>query len=306
MKNIRIYLSQALLITLLMPTLSLAQKQKTMNHPVFGAYFPRLADNIDPLIEGELEIRPDANNIRKAWIFNFVVEGPVLAIMSTDNPDGNRIYDIPAQRIGGKSFPSGGLNFTFDNSEKSSIILSIGDDKYEISFLGDKLDNRTVSAYSSKKTPIIETIEEPKNKQPTKLPKESTIPAPENNPVKWEGGEVKTGEKIVLKNVNFEITQAILLPESYPELEKLAKWMMREKTSKIRLEGHTDIIGDSKSNLELSEKRVQAVKNYLISKGIEAVRIKTQGFGDTRPLVKNGTTEERKSNRRVEFTLLEK
>ena len=72
----------------------------------------------------------------------------------------------------------------------------------------------------------------------------------------------------------------------------------------IRLEGHTDIIGDHDKNLQLSRDRVIACQRYLVQKGIDVDRIQTVGYGDTRPILTKGTDEERKVNRRVEFVIL--
>jgi outer membrane protein OmpA-like peptidoglycan-associated protein len=315
MKSISKYLP-VLFVCWLISSSSSAQ-QKNL-HPVFGAYHPRIVDNIDPRIDGELEIRPDANNSRKAWIFNFVPEGPVLAMLSVDNPEGNRIYDIPAQVIGGKSYPVGSLNFTFKNTDgNSSIILGIGENDDDISFMGDKLDNRPVPDYSPKEPPVVPQKPQkpaPKPVPPAPIPPapvppasaKDTVPASKPASKKWEGQNLKPGNRILLKNVHFELTQAILLPESFPELDKLANWMLGQPASSIRLEGHTDIIGNHKDNMDLSEQRVAAVKNYLIAKGVVGSRLETQGFGDTKPLIKKGTDEERKANRRVEFVLLKK
>ncbi len=111
------------------------------------------------------------------------------------------------------------------------------------------------------------------------------------------------GEKISLKNIYFDPAKYELLPASFAELDKLVELMKRTPTLEIKLEGHTDVIGDKTANLTLSKNRVDEVKKYLVSKGVNDKRVTTEGYGDTKPLVAKGTDEERKVNRRVEFVI---
>ena len=117
---------------------------------------------------------------------------------------------------------------------------------------------------------------------------------------------IEIGESIQLKNVFFVQSKATLLPESYPELDRLVRIMKDNKTIEIELGGHTDGRGDPKANLALSEERVEAVKQYLISKGISEKRILGKGFGGAKPMVANDTEENRQLNRRVEFKITKK
>jgi OOP family OmpA-OmpF porin len=112
------------------------------------------------------------------------------------------------------------------------------------------------------------------------------------------------GDKITLKNIYFEVSKSDLLTASFAELNKLVTMMEDNPLMEIRLEGHTDVVGDPEANLELSQDRVDACETYLVKKGIPTARIQAIGYGDTRPIVKKGTDEERKVNRRVEFVVL--
>jgi len=117
---------------------------------------------------------------------------------------------------------------------------------------------------------------------------------------------IETGATIRLNNIFFPIGEYTLLSSSYGELNKLIKIMQDNPTMAISLEGHTDIIGNPDDNLKLSENRVKAVKEYLVTNGILSDRIQLKWYGGTKPIISKGTEEERKVNRRVEFKILKK
>jgi OmpA-OmpF porin, OOP family len=112
------------------------------------------------------------------------------------------------------------------------------------------------------------------------------------------------GETIQLKNIYFNVSESVLLPASFTELDQLVQMMNDKQTMEIRIEGHTDNSGDFDANLALSTERALAVKNYLIEKGISINRIETKGFGSTRPLILGDKEGARSKNRRVEFVIL--
>lgn len=112
------------------------------------------------------------------------------------------------------------------------------------------------------------------------------------------------GEKVVLKNVFFDLNRYELKSESYIELNKLAEFMKAQPGLKIEVSGHTDNTGDKKSNLLLSENRARSVIEYLVKRGVEISRLSARGYGDTRPIESNDTEEGRAANRRTEFSVL--
>ena len=108
----------------------------------------------------------------------------------------------------------------------------------------------------------------------------------------------------VLKNIQFEFNSASLEPSSYPELDKLADFLIRNMELKVEVAGHTDDVGEKSYNLELSRKRTESVAAYLISKGIDTKRISTIGYGKSRPLIRSSSSDARKLNRRVEVSFI--
>jgi outer membrane protein OmpA-like peptidoglycan-associated protein len=115
--------------------------------------------------------------------------------------------------------------------------------------------------------------------------------------------EIQLNKQYQFSNIIFTQSQSDLLPDSYPELDKIVSLLKENPSFRILLEGHTDNQGDWSENLKLSNDRVETVKNYLITKGILSSRIQTKGWGGTKPVSSNLTEERRKLNRRVEFTL---
>ncbi|MEX1238109.1 MAG: OmpA family protein [Cyclobacteriaceae bacterium] len=113
-----------------------------------------------------------------------------------------------------------------------------------------------------------------------------------------------TGEAIRLNHLIFAQAKAHIEPESFEELDQVALMMKDNEKIIIQLEGHTDNIGHAKANMNLSEQRVEAVKKYLVSKGISKNRIKTKAFGGTQPLTTDITPQARNTNRRVEMRIL--
>jgi len=116
---------------------------------------------------------------------------------------------------------------------------------------------------------------------------------------------IQAGQKIVMREVLFEQSQAELLPGSSEELDRVVDMMRAHPSMQILVEGHTDNQGDWNLNLRLSEDRVAVVKQYLSGKGITASRIQTKAWGPSKPVASNETEEKRRLNRRVEFTILQ-
>ncbi|GJM29873.1 MAG: membrane protein [Cyclobacteriaceae bacterium] len=112
------------------------------------------------------------------------------------------------------------------------------------------------------------------------------------------------GQKIPLNNIFFVRSQAELQSQSYQELNQLVAILKENSTLEIELGGHTDNLGQSSLNFDLSLRRVAEVKRYLVNQGIPEHRLHTKGYGDTQPIASNDRELHRRLNRRVEFTIL--
>ncbi|MFN3840278.1 MAG: OmpA family protein [Cyclobacteriaceae bacterium] len=114
---------------------------------------------------------------------------------------------------------------------------------------------------------------------------------------------VEVGATVTLKNILFIQSTPELLPESYQELNLVVEFLKANPHVEIELSGHTDNRGSYRALMELSQKRVNRVKSYMVSKGINPSRITGKGYGGTKPVASNDTEESRQLNRRVEFTI---
>lgn len=114
---------------------------------------------------------------------------------------------------------------------------------------------------------------------------------------------VEKGATVNLKSVLFEKSSTRLLEESHPELDMVVSFLKENPDIKIGLSGHTDNKGVHSHNVRLSQERVNRVKEYLVSRGIDTKRITGRGFGGIKPIASNDTEETRRLNRRVEFTI---
>lgn len=124
--------------------------------------------------------------------------------------------------------------------------------------------------------------------------------------------EPKVETVIVLNNVYYDFDKSTLRQESFPALDKLVALLNQYPAMVIEIRSHTDTMGDDKYNMTLSDARAQVVVNYLISKGIDKVRLQSKGYGASMPVAPNkhedgsDDAEGRQKNRRTEFKVLSK
>ncbi len=107
-----------------------------------------------------------------------------------------------------------------------------------------------------------------------------------------------------IEPIYFDSNKATIKPESYPALDEVFSIILEfPKIQNIQIQAHTDSQGAQAYNLDLSNRRAQSAKEYLIHKGVSATQIQTKGFGESQPIETNATAEGRFKNRRVEFLI---
>jgi len=106
---------------------------------------------------------------------------------------------------------------------------------------------------------------------------------------------------LVLQGITFEFDSANLTPEGKMILDDVVASLMYYPEVEVEIQGHTDSDGDADYNMELSRKRADAVKSYMVLKGVGEYRLSTSGWGETRPIAGNDTPEGKAQNRRIEF-----
>lgn len=205
-------------------------------------------------------------------IFNHDTKEPIMARISYESlPYGNKAGSLDGSSF---SFP------LFDNDKYSIIVEAPG-------FSPAKYMLDPASANPERR--VVQDI-------PLGLPAPASAAAATTHTV---------GKVMRLDALIFQQRSAVISPESYPELNSVAQMLHSNPNMVIQLEGHTDTRGDAKMNLKLSQQRVDAVRDYLITRGVAKGRVKTKAFGGTMPLSHENTEEAHKLNRRVEARILE-
>jgi outer membrane protein OmpA-like peptidoglycan-associated protein len=148
---------------------------------------------------------------------------------------------------------------------------------------------------------IADVDDKCKTKPETRNGIEDDDGCPDNDLITFTDGGFET-----LKPIHFEFDSAIIKPESYPVVRAVAEALRAHAhIQRMEIGGHTDSRGSAAYNLKLSRDRAAAVKKFLVDDGIDADRLESEGYGETRPIIDRRTEAAYAANRRVEFLILD-
>ena len=163
----------------------------------------------------------------------------------------------------------------------------------------------------ARENPIVDHVEKLDDGQPKKARKERKKVS-ENKPItRMETPEERAERTIrVTKEINlyaktilFDVNKSVVKTQAEFILYNIAKIMNENDDFNFIIEGHTDNTGVAEHNLQLSQERADAIKDYLIRKGVKSKRLEAKGYGQTRPIESNDTERGREINRRVEINV---
>lgn len=143
--------------------------------------------------------------------------------------------------------------------------------------------------------------------EPEKVVAAEPVAAPEPAPAyvaPAPAPEPAAPQKLVLEGVNFDFDKATLRQEDIGSLDNDVATLKSWGDVDIEVAGHTDSMGSDAYNMKLSKQRAEAVRNFLISRGVAADRLTAKGYGESQPVADNATEEGRFKNRRVELAPL--
>lgn len=198
---------------------------------------------------------------------------------------------------------SGTMRYTFDDNQLVKMIASVRGKKSDLITLDpSKLESDGVKSIDIE----IYYADEKKKEDDQEMPQKSKV-VYKSKPKSLDPNYIPLDKKstVLLKNIYFVKGKPEVLEKSLPAIRNLAKALKENPSVYIRIDGHTDNVGDKDDLMLLSELRAKEIAKILVKEGIQTDRIKTMGFGAFRPITKNRSEKERSQNRRVEITILD-
>jgi outer membrane protein OmpA-like peptidoglycan-associated protein len=114
-----------------------------------------------------------------------------------------------------------------------------------------------------------------------------------------------TGKQATVGEVLFDTDKSVLRTEGIAEVERMVVFMQENPNAIMEIGGHTDSDATEDYNLALSERRANAVRDYMIGKGVFATRLTAKGYGENQPVASNATADGKQKNRRTEFVVVQ-
>ncbi len=278
----------------------------------FGIFFTdslAIYDDNEPmkLVKPQVLIEVPKDAEAGKWIeasAEFVAQGGEKGIILGNFNDDEETIIHPAKGIRKKDFETckkRRIYFRFDQISLEPINPSTHKDCY----LERNLHHIYEDSVKHLKDEVVlipdwtETIVKKENKDTafTQIPEKTIVIAEDT---------IVANEVFIFSNINFETNSARLLPSSYRPLEQVLEAMRMHPEFKLKITGHTDNIGSQKVNQWLSEKRANAVEEFLKNQGIHKNRLEVFGKGESEPVAQNDTEKGRFLNRRVEFIFVER
>jgi outer membrane protein OmpA-like peptidoglycan-associated protein len=192
--------------------------------------------------------------------------------------------------------PEGNVDVTATNTTKNSMNTQqskMGDGSFNI-----QLDANSDFSIVGKKASFLSNIEKATTKG---LNRSTTLYLK----LELDVQEVTASKNIVLNNINFESGKTNFNVASSTDLDKLIQFLKDNPSLKLEIQGHTDNVGTAVGNVKLSQARANSIVNYLVKKGIESNRLFAKGYGSSKPLASNTSSDGKAQNRRVEMKLVE-
>ena len=190
--------------------------------------------------------------------------------------------------------PTGEKYYTGETDAEgfAEVLVPIGK-KYDLVYLS--LGRRDVAAQVE-----VANTERLNLKLTLRYQREDLTAPPVLLPTTSEPPRSEPAPRFVLQGVQFDTGKATLTADSNARLDTVVEYLAHKPSATIEISGHTDNVGGNKKNKRLSQQRADAVRDYLVAKGIDASRIQAVGYGDERPIAGNDTPEGRQQNRRIE------